>query len=28
MKLIPTVLSNGDISDYCPQCPELFGEKI
>jgi len=28
VELITTVLSNGDTSDYCPKCLELFGEKI
>jgi hypothetical protein len=28
VELIITVLPNGDTSDYCPKCQELFGEKI
>lgn len=27
-ELIHTALPNGNASDYCPKCMELFGEKI
>jgi hypothetical protein len=28
VELVHAVLPNGDTSDYCPKCQELFGEKI